>query len=380
MLLGLLVLADPAQGDRGAVEEETPVCDPEIPEPRALLHRVDDVIIGDDLGANTVQIRVGRAPQARLVHLRGDGHGHRRAAVDLHLPDEHEHLLPGGVEQPAAHLDREARGARVADEHLHREVRGLRRDVARRDVDPGGRVLGGIDVEGMGLEEPDLAVEAAVEPVELLAEPRRQRVGGVGRVVRDAHGQDVVALHRCGTSVEDEAREGAAMLAEVGAVHVDVGKGRGAIEDEIERPADLLARHHEMHAIPRSAPRPLSPRVGHADRRPRVIVEGRRFRALEIVAPLEAPRAREEQRLALAAHRLQRRGHRGPGLVTAAGRGRGEGHEQEDERAPAPRPQDGHASAQALTRSRSRRSVSSTSTMSASVVFSSWSMPRWNCA
>ena len=38
----LLVLAGAPQRDGGAVEEEAAVRDPEVPEPRALLHRVDD--------------------------------------------------------------------------------------------------------------------------------------------------------------------------------------------------------------------------------------------------------------------------------------------------------------------------------------------------
>ena len=193
-------------------------------------------------------------------------------------------------------------------------------------------------MEGVRLDEPDLAVEAAVEPVELLAQPRRQRIGGVGGVVGEAHGEDVVSLPRGAPGVEGEAREGAPMLAEVGAVHVHVGEGGRALEDEIERAADIFPRHDEAGAIPRAAPRPLAPRVGHAHRLPRAIVESRRFRTLEIVARLEAPRTREEHRLALAGLRLRRRGCRGPRLMTTAGHRRREGQEQEDERAPTPWP------------------------------------------
>jgi hypothetical protein len=204
----------------------------------------------------------------------------------------------------------------------------------RKSRNPGRGVLGGIDVEEARRHDPDLAVEPPVDVVWLLAETGGERVGGVGGVVGEAHGEDVVARDRGPARVEDEPREGAAMLAEVGAVHVDVGEGGRALEDEIERAAGVLARHDEAGAIPRAAPRALSPGVGNRHRLPRAIVEARRLRALEVVARVEAPRAREQDGLPLAGRRLPRRRRRGSSLPPAAGRRHGQRHEHDGEGTP----------------------------------------------
>ena len=347
VVLGLLVLAHPAQRDRRAVEQEAPAHEPEVAEAGALLHHVHDAPLEGQLGPHAVEMGSGGAPQPRLLDPRRQLDRERRTAVHVDRPDQRDHLPGLGVQQPAPQLRPQAGRTGVADEHLHRQVGRLGGDVAGSHVHARRRVLGGIDVEGMGGEQPDLSVEPAVEVVELLAEPGRQRVGGVGGIVGEAHGEHVVAHHRGGSRREDEAREGAPVLAEVGAVEVDVGEDGRALEIEVERPARFVVRQREVGAVPGAAQRPLAPGVRHADRLPVVVVEGRRLSARQLVAGLEAPRPGQQEPRPLAL-----RGRRGPGrrrtrLAAATGPGR----EREEEASGEPTPgRPGHRGASSPAR------------------------------
>jgi hypothetical protein len=152
----------------------------------------------------------------------------------------------------------------------------------------------GIDVHGVRLEQPGLAIDPAIEVVELLARAGGKRVGGGEELVVRAQGQDVLAVHDVVGGVEDEARERAAMLAEVVPVEVDVGKDGHAFEDDVDATARRCPRDGKAEAIPRALERLRAPGVRHLDFRPIVIVESRRLGPGQVLAAVEAPRTRQE--------------------------------------------------------------------------------------
>ena len=105
---------------------------------------------------------------------------------------------------------------------------------------------------GEVVSEPDVAIEAAPDFVEPRHAPG-QAVGRVGRRVVDQHRQLVIAGMERRGGVEDEPRVGAAMLAEMLAVDVDIGDARRAFKHEVKLLA--LRRRIDGHL-------PLVPALG----------------------------------------------------------------------------------------------------------------------
>ena len=203
-------------------------------------------------------------------------------------------------------------------------------------------------------------------------------------VVVGAHGEDVFARHEVLRGVEHEAREGAAVLAEVVPVDVHVGEDGHSFEDDVDAAPRVATLDGQAQPVPRALVGLVPPGVRHLHRRPARVVEARRFRPGEVLAGVEAPGPGEEDAGPELARADGRAAARPPAPRRARRRGRWPAREgrrrartSRSERRAARR----HGRADhALARSRRRRSVSSTSTMSVSVVFSSWSRPRWNCA
>ena len=259
--LGLLVLSDAAQQDRLPVQEEAPVLETEVAEAGALLHAVLQRAARPQLGLHAVEVRGLERPERRRV--------------DARLPARH-----GGSARPWAYrhaLDRHLAAARVAeardelqvslalvaDPRPHLELGAARRDARRRHVDAGRRVVEQVEVRSRRADQPYLAVEAAVHAVELLAVAGRQRVDRVVGMVADADGQDVRAVRHGGARIEGEPRERADVLAEVRAVHVDVGARADALERQVR--AASVAPRGEGRVVPRAAPRLGTPGVRHGD-------------------------------------------------------------------------------------------------------------------
>ena len=289
--------------------------------------------------------------------------------------------------RPRRSSARDERQARAAAEALRTRVRtsrsrAVRRHARRRHVDARRRVV-----------ERGRRARAPSAPARPCGRGRRRGGRAACRVpegsesavscgmVADAHGQDVRAVRaRAARRVEGEARERAAVLAEVRAVQVDVGARADAFERRGTCPAGRVApasKRVRYHA-PRRGSGPQvwgtatgSPGVRRSRAAPRLPVRRSRGTASRSASadaaragdagraagrrpPAQAASAREQPDAAMAREPQRRALARERRQPRAAGRG------------------------QARTRSRSRRSVSSTSTISASVVLSSWSSTRWN--
>ena len=81
-------------------------------------------------------------------------------------------------------------------------------------------------------------------------------------LVVGADGQDVLSVDDVRGRVEDEARERAAMLAQVVAVQVDVGEDGHAFEDEVDAPGRIRPREGKTEAVPRALAGLERPRCG----------------------------------------------------------------------------------------------------------------------
>ena len=290
----LLVLPDAAQQDGGAVEGEALAVEAEVAEAEALLHAVGRAAVHQGLRVHGVEAGVGGAPELRPGHVRGGDDLAARARLHADRAFEGRDLGAARIAHAAAHPHLARAGRGVAHEGADGEVGPLRGHVRGRDVDAGRGMVRGVDVHRVRLEQPGLAVDPAIEVVELLARAGRQRVGGGEELVVRADGQDVLAVHDVVGRVEDEARERAAMLAEMVPVEVDVGKDGHAFEDDVDATARFGPRDGKTQAIPRALERLRAPGVRDLDGRPIVIVESRCLGPGEVLAAVEAPRTRQE--------------------------------------------------------------------------------------
>ena len=202
--------------------------------------------------------------------LRGESQrpGRRRDRLPVRVPDraDDSHRLRGG--------------AVVADQSLHDQGAVPGGPHLRGQIEARGGVVGRVNVDRRGLQQPGMAVQAAVDVVELVAAAGGQAVGGVFGVRVAFHRQHVVPVEgrrRC--PIEDEPRESAPVLPQADAVQVDVGDGRGPFEVQEDLPPPIRLPQREMGAIPGGPVRPHIgseiPGVGDGDGLPGVVVEAR---------------------------------------------------------------------------------------------------------
>ena len=139
----------------------------------------------------------------------------------------------------------------VANQRFHQDIRLDGAHVGGGDEETGRRVVGWIYMNGIGLEQPDGTVQAAVDVVQLAAQAGGQAVIGVQGVVVHPHGQHVVpAKHGGAGGVEVEARVGPSVLPQMDAVAINIGDGRRAVKAQKNLAAPVRFGEGKAAAVP----------------------------------------------------------------------------------------------------------------------------------
>ena len=165
-------------------------------------------------------------PKLRLVDRSGKFHraapagGHRSGCGDR------DDLLPVWIENAGANFRLRVGCRCVAQEYADSEAGRLLRDILGRQVNAGSGEIGRVNVHRRSRDQPDVAVKTAPNFIESGLAPG-QAVCGVRWTVIHQHRQLIVRadMERLG-GIEHETGIGAAMLAEVLAIDVNIGEGR----------------------------------------------------------------------------------------------------------------------------------------------------------
>jgi len=228
--LNLLMQVGTGENDGFAVQEGTAGggFKHEVAKTGGLNDGIDDLKAAQNLDFHVIQIRRGGGPELGIGDGAAELDGHPLTGGDDGVLRVGLHGGVIGIEQGGADGGILQVGQIIAHEDLDGKVGVVIGNQFGRDVNAQGGVVGGINVQGGGGDEPDLAIESAPNGVEPAV--AGQTVGVIGRVIVHTDGEIVVAWMQGGRGVEDEPGVAAAMLAEMFAIYVNISNGRSAFE------------------------------------------------------------------------------------------------------------------------------------------------------
>ena len=219
----------------------------ELAQAERLHHLVDGAALPEQARRHLIKIgvlpalpQVGPAQREaaleRLLPLRREVEGAAVGSHDLALG-----VADGGFERHGLGVERG-----VVELDAHTDVGRARTDVLLAHVDARRGVVGDGDVAGVGHDEPDGAVDAAVDAEEVMIDGDDVRAGGVVGADEDFVG--LAELHVV-LNLAGEGRVGPAVAADEAPVHVDLGAGAHTLEPEEQAAALPLGGADEGLAV-----------------------------------------------------------------------------------------------------------------------------------